>query len=83
MTRSEISDATDIGPGQVAQALNKLKSLGVVTDSLVLPQSPARERRFTLDTNRADELLQALGTFVTVVSTDDVPTERQGVQSNS
>lgn len=65
MTRSEIASVTALGQGLVAQCLNRLRSLGVVTDGIDMPQLATRDRRFALDTRRADQLLDALTSYVT------------------
>ncbi|MFF1832561.1 ArsR family transcriptional regulator [Paenarthrobacter sp. NPDC058040] len=62
--RTRIAEDTSISHGLVAQALNKLKSLGLVTDNANDVDLPARERTYTLDTNLTDRLLHSMARYL-------------------
>lgn len=63
-TRSEIAAAAFIGHGLVAQSLNRLKHLGIVSDDATAGDLPARDRTYSLDRERTDHLLQTIMSFI-------------------
>lgn len=63
-TRSEIAEGTFIGHGLVAKSLNKLKSLGIVSDDATAADFPARDRRYSLDRERTDHFLRTIASFI-------------------
>ena len=68
--RTRIVQDTAISHGLVGQALNKLKSLDLVTDNSNDVDLPARERTYTLRTARTDHLLHTMARFLLVPDLD-------------